>query len=70
METKAVIPIENHKGVITEINPGKYYGKLKDLETEKEYRFDIKAVKGNTPSKKAAVRFQLQDENVISVEKL
>jgi hypothetical protein len=62
--------VVTRQGVIIEIRPDKRFGRVRDSEDNKEYRFDIKAVVGNTPSNKARVEFDLQDGKVVRVRRV
>jgi CRISPR-associated protein Cmr6 len=63
-------PVVTRQGVIVEIRPDKRYGRVRDSEDDNEYRFDIKAVQGNTPPNKARVEFDLQDGKVTRVRRV
>lgn len=57
-------------GVVTEIRPDLRYGNLREEQTDKTYRFDTRVIQGDTPGKKARVKFQAQsDGRVVAVKK-
>ncbi len=62
-------PLQARHGIIVEIRPDKRYGRVRDVETGREYRFPIEAIEGNTPGKKSSVTFELQSDQVVKVRK-
>jgi len=62
-------PLQTRRGTIVEIRPDKRYGKVRDVETGHEYRFQIEAIQGDTPGKKSTVAFDLQGDQVVKVKK-
>ncbi len=63
-------PVLVRRGTIIEIRPDKHYGRVRDAETGKDYRFSTSVIQGNTPGRKVNVMFELQDEQVIKVRKV
>ena len=62
-------PLQTRRGTIVEIRPDKRYGKVRDVETGREYRFPIEAIQGDTPGKRSTVVFDLQGDQVVKVRK-
>jgi CRISPR-associated protein (TIGR03986 family) len=56
-------------GFIIEIRPDKRFGRVRDMETLQEYRFDMSVVAGNTPANKATVLFDLQGGRVVALKR-
>jgi CRISPR-associated protein Cmr6 len=65
------LPIIERRGEIIEIRTDRRgYGRVRDLEDKKEYRFDLSVIKGDTPGKKSPVIFELQGDRVVKVRKV
>lgn len=58
--------VERH-GVIVQIRPDKWFGRVRDVETGREYRFDTRVVRGNTPATKSRVVFQVQGDRIVAL---
>ncbi len=66
-----VLPIIERRGEIIEIRTDRRgYGRVRDLEDKKEYRFELSVIKGDTPGKKSKVIFELQGDQVMKVRKV
>lgn len=65
------IPVQQNWriGTVVEIRPDKRFGRVRDAETQKEYRFETKDIVGNTPANKSTVQFVLEDGKVISLKR-
>lgn len=61
--------VSTRRGTIVEIRPDKRFGRVKDSETGKEYRFDTGVIVGDTPGKTKPVAFDLQGGRVVKVRK-
>lgn len=62
-------PIALRRGVIVEIQPPRHFGRVRDNETNEEYRFSTDVIEGNFPAKKIAVEFSLQDGRVVKLKR-
>ena len=63
-------PVTTRRGTISEIRPDKRFGRVKDAETGKEYRFDTEVIVGDTPGNKKPVAFDLQGNQVVKVRRV
>jgi CRISPR-associated protein Cmr6 len=65
------VPVVTRRGTIVEIRPDRYFGRVRDDENGKEYRFgtSVLAPKNETPGRKTKVDFDLQGEKVVRVTK-
>ncbi len=66
-----VRPARVRRGTIIEIRSDKRgFGRVKDAEEDKEYRFPISAIQGETPGRKQSVEFELDGEKVVKVRRV
>jgi CRISPR-associated protein (TIGR03986 family) len=56
-------------GMIIEYQTNRNVGKLRDTETNKEYRFDLNVIQGNRPAQKTPVKYGLANDRVVWVKK-
>lgn len=63
-------PLAWRSGVVIQIRTDRQgFGKIREDQTGKEYRFEIRAIQGDTPGKNARVKFQAQGDRVVAVKK-
>ena len=58
------VPVNWRTGSIMEIRPDRRYGRVRDMETQKEYRFDMSVIEGNMPANKSTVLFDLEGDRI------
>lgn len=59
------------KGIIVKIiSAARGFGFVRDEEDNREYRFPISAIQGETPGKKQSVEFELDGDTVVKVRKV
>lgn len=66
----ASIPTLVRRGVIVEIQPWKHLGRVRDNETNEEYKFSTDVIEGNFPAKKGSVEFSLQGNQIVKVKRV
>jgi len=63
------IPTEERRGTIVEIRPDLRFGRVKDDETGREYRFQTRVIQGKTPPRRSSVIFLLRGDEVIELRR-
>jgi CRISPR-associated protein Cmr6 len=72
IRAESVVPRITRKGKIVEIHTQQHYGRVRENETQEEYRFDTRCIvpKDWTPGKKMDVVFDTQEKRVVEVRKM
>lgn len=64
-------PVVTRRGRIVEMQPARRQGRVRDSETEREYRFTMSELAGGqTPARREEVEFDLQGDRVVQVRRL
>lgn len=62
-------PPETRQGVVVEIRPDLRRGRVRDVQTGREYPFEMKVIEGNTPGRRAEVQFDVLNGRVVKLRR-